>query len=130
MEDEDVIDTHQLYPWRRTLDNSVYKDLLKVLGPARPGCFRRSALTVVPSVYCPLYAYMNPVPGHGVWINKSTMILYVVRIHEPIAWPRSLDKQIYNDTVPFVGTDLALQHLVHHTTGSNGCCRDDSYSQL
>ena len=34
MEDEDVIDTHQLYPWRRTLDNSVYKDLLKVLGPA------------------------------------------------------------------------------------------------
>ena len=84
MEDEDVIDTHQLYPWRRTLDNSVYKDLLKVLGPARPGCFRRSALTVVPSVYCPLYAYMNPVPGHGVWINKSTMILY--RLWGP-TWP-------------------------------------------
>ena len=93
MEGEDVIGSHHPNPWPRTLDNSIYEDLFKVLGPTwlfgenglstqsddfvknlTLKCSRRSALTVVPSVHCPLHAYMNPVPGHGVCINESTVI--------------------------------------------------------
>ena len=37
-------------------------------------CSRRSALTVVSSVYCLFYAFMNSVPGHRAWIGASIMI--------------------------------------------------------
>ena len=93
MEGAEIIDSYHPNPWPRTLDDSIYEDLFKLLGPT--WLFGENGLSTQSDDYVQkLHTQMLPEIRSYCCIFCS---LPVVRIHEPSAWPRSLDRRIYND---------------------------------
>ena len=93
MEGAEIIDSYHPNPWPRTLDDSIYEDLFTLLGPA--WLFGEHGLLTQSDDYVQkLHTAMLPEIRSYICAFCS---LPVVRIHEPSAWPRSMDKRIYND---------------------------------
>ena len=80
-------------PWPRTLDYSIYEDLFRLLGPS--WLFGENGLSTQSDAYVQnLHSDMLP---EILSLCCAACSQTVVRVQEPSAWPRSLDKHIYND---------------------------------